>query len=78
VTYDIATANGTATAGSDYVAHSLVGQSIPAGQLTKTFAVTINGDVTVEPNEYFVVNLTNAAGASLFDPQANGFINNDD
>jgi hypothetical protein len=37
VTYNIATANGTATAGSDYVASTMSGQSIPAGSTSKTF-----------------------------------------
>jgi cysteine-rich repeat protein len=78
VTYDIATANGTASAGSDYVASSLTGQAIPAGQLSKSFAVTLNGDTAVENNETFVVNVTNAAGAGIADGQATGTIANDD
>jgi chitinase len=78
VTYDIATANANATAGSDYVASSLVGETIPAGQLTRTFQVTLNGDATVEANEVFYVNITNASGASIQDSQASGLILNDD
>ena len=34
--------------------------SFAAGDLTKTISVTINGDTTVEPNETFFVNLSNA------------------
>jgi serine protease len=82
VTYTIATANGPgatgAQAGTDYVAKSLVGETIPAGQLSKTFSVTLNGDTTVEPNELVYVNLSNATGASILDAQANVFVVNDD
>ena len=78
VTYTIATANGTATAGTDYVASTLSGQSIAAGVTSKTFAVTLNGDATVEANETFTVNLSAAVGATIFDSQAIGTINNDD
>jgi hypothetical protein len=78
VTYNIATANGTATAGSDYVAKSLIGESIAAGLTSKTFTVTINGDNAIEGNETFTVNLSNASGASIADSQATGTITNDD
>jgi serine protease len=78
VTYNIATANGTATAGSDYVAKSLSGQSIAAGSLTKTFTVTINGDTTIEANETFTVTVSNVIGASVSDGQAIGTITNED
>jgi serine/threonine-protein kinase len=78
VTFDIATANGSATAGSDYVAASQTARSIPAGSTSASFAVTINGDTTVEGNESFVVNLSNVAGATVADGQATGTISNDD
>jgi hypothetical protein len=82
VTYNIATANGPgatgAQAGTDYVAKSLVGETIPAGMTSKTFTVTLNGDTTVEPNELVYVNLSNATGATLLDAQANVFVVNDD
>ncbi len=78
VSYDIATANGTATAGSDYVASSLAGQVIPAGQTSKTFSVTINGDTTPEPDETFFVNIGNVSGATVARGQAVGTIVNDD
>ncbi len=55
VTYTIATADGTATAGSDYVASSLSNETIAAGATSKTFAVTLNGDTTTEPDETFTV-----------------------
>ena len=72
VTFNVATANGTATAGSDYVASTLTGQSIAAGLTSKTFTVTINGDTTVEANETFLVNLSGAVGATMFDGSAIG------
>ena len=78
LSFDVATANGTAAAGSDYVALSQAGRSIPAGSSSASFSVTINGDTTVEANESFVVNLANVAGASVADGQATGTINNDD
>jgi len=78
VTFDIATANGTATAGSDYLAASQAGRSIAAGATSASFAVTINGDTAVEPNETFAVNLSNVSGATVADGQATGTINNDD
>lgn len=63
VTFDIATADGTATAGSDYVARALTGQTIAAGQTTYTLAITILGDSVFEPDENFTVNVSNLAGA---------------
>ena len=78
MTYTIATANGTATAGSDYVARSLSGQSIAAGQTSKAFTVTINGDTAVESNETFIVNVSGVVGATVIDGQASGTIVNDD
>ena len=78
VTFDIATANGTAIAGSDYVAASQAGRTIAAGATSASFAVTINGDTSVEPNETFVVNLSNVTGATVADGQATGTIGNDD
>ncbi|WP_206208816.1 Calx-beta domain-containing protein, partial [Vogesella mureinivorans] len=44
VTFDIGTANGSATAGVDYVASTLTSQTIPAGSSTYTFTVLVNGD----------------------------------
>src|SRR5439155_11589393 len=78
VTFDIATADGSAIAGSDYLARSLTGQTIPAGQQTYSFDVTVNGDTLVEPNETFLVNVTNVSGATVLDGQGQGTIQNDD
>lgn len=78
VTYTIATADGSAVAGSDYVGSTLTGQTIAAGQTSKTFAVTINGEAIIEGNETFTVNLSAPAGATLLDGQAVGTILDDD
>ncbi|MGN6519541.1 MAG: ExeM/NucH family extracellular endonuclease [Dokdonella sp.] len=78
VTFDIATADGTASAGSDYVANSLTGQTIPAGSTSYTFNVTVNGDTAPEPNETFFVNVTNVTGATVTDGQGQGTIVDND
>jgi hypothetical protein len=77
VTVNYATADGTATAGTDYVAASGT-LTFAAGQMTKAVSITISGDTVVEPNETFVVNLSAAAGATIADAQAQGTITDDD
>ncbi len=78
VTFDVATANGTASAGSDYMALALTGQSIAAGVTSKTFNVTINGDTAVELDETFTFNVSNVTGILVASGQAVGTIINDD
>lgn len=78
VSFDIATANGTATAGSDYVANSLTGQTIPAGSSTYPFTVQVSGEALNEPSETFFVNVTNVVNAVVVDGQGVGTIVNDD
>jgi uncharacterized repeat protein (TIGR01451 family) len=85
VTFDIATADGTAqddnpvAEDNDYVPQSLTGQTItfPA---TYTFNVTVNGDATPESDETFFVNITNVSPANVqvSDGQGLGTIVNDD
>lgn len=70
VTYSIATTNGTALAGSDYVGKSLAGETIPPGMLSRTFEVTINGDTLVEGTETFSATISTASGATIFRPTA--------
>ena len=77
-TFDIATADGTATAASDYTAKTLTGQTIPAGSSTYSFTVLASGDTTPETNETFFANVTNVSGASVTDGQGQGTIQNDD
>lgn len=79
VSFDIATQDNTATSASgDYISNSLIGQFIPEGSTTYTYNVTVNGDLIVENNEAFFVNLTNVVGAGVADAQGVGTINNDD
>lgn len=78
VTFDIATANNTATEPSDYTFNSLTSQTIPAGSSSYSFTVLINGDTDVEPTETFFVNITNVTGATVTDGQGQGTIQNDD
>ncbi len=77
ITVDVATANGSATLNSDYLPTS--------GQLTfapletaKTVSVTVLGDLVVELNETFFVNLTNPTNTTIADNQGLGTIVDDD
>jgi uncharacterized protein len=79
VTFDISTQDNTATtADNDYIAKTLLAQTIPSGQTSYTFDVTVNGDMGFEPNETFFVNLSNVANATVIDGQGVGTISNDD
>ncbi len=78
VSVSFATANGSATAGSDYTAISGT-VSFAAGETTKTVTVSVKGDRTAELDEEFFVNLSNpTGGATLADGQGLGTIRNDD
>ncbi len=79
VTVDYATADNTATtANNDYAGIATTTLTFTPGQTTKTVNVLVNGDLTVEPNETFFVNLANASGATISDNQGIGTIQNDD
>ena len=78
VSFDIATADGSASAGSDYLARALTGQTIAAGQTSTTFAVDTLGDTIIEPTETFTVAVTNVRGATVADGQGTGTILTDD
>jgi len=79
VTFDISTQNDSATTGdNDYIGKTLLAQTIPSGQTSYNFDVTVNGDVAFEPNESFFVNLSNVTGATILDGQGVGTISNDD
>jgi hypothetical protein len=77
VTVNYATANGSATAGSDYQAASGT-LTIPAGQTSGTITVLVNGDRLAEANEAFAVNLSNAVNAGIADGQGVGTIVDDE
>lgn len=63
-----ATANGTATAGTDYVAKSGTITFTP-GQTLKKVPITVKGDKLKEPDETFFVDLDNAQNAVIGDSQ---------
>jgi hypothetical protein len=67
LTVNVSTLNGTASAGSDFAAALNQPVTIPAGQTSATFTVTINGDTGVEADENFSVVLSapTAAGRSV-------------
>ncbi len=71
------TADGTASAGSDYTAKSGTLTFAP-GETTKTVAVSIVGDLLSEANEAFRFNLSGASGATISKAQGTGTILNDD
>lgn len=78
VTVKYATANGTAVAGSDYVAVGATPVTFLPGQTAKTVIVNAKGDRTREANEVFFVNLSAPNGATLADSQGRGTLLNDD
>ncbi|HEU5240115.1 MAG TPA: Calx-beta domain-containing protein, partial [Pyrinomonadaceae bacterium] len=78
VTVNFATANGTATAGSDYVAIPSTLLTFNPGDTTKTIPVTINGDINFEPDETFTVNLSAPSNATISKASGTGTIQNDD
>jgi len=77
VTVSANTANGTATAGSDFItAGSTV--TFNPGETSRPFSVAVSGDVTPEADETVLVNLTSPTNATIFDNQGVGTIRNDD
>src|SRR5258708_4023880 len=78
VTVSYATANGTATAPSDYVAIPATTLTFDPGDTSKSISVLINGDQIFEPNETFNVNLSNPTNATISKNQGTGTILNDD
>ncbi|HEY9693877.1 MAG TPA: DUF4347 domain-containing protein, partial [Oculatellaceae cyanobacterium] len=75
-TVNYATANNTATAGSDYTALSGTLTFNP-GLTSQTITVPIVGDTVYENNETFFVNLS-GANVTIADSQGIGTINNND
>jgi hypothetical protein len=77
VTVNFSTADGTATAGTDYVASSGTLTFNP-GETTKTITVLVNGDTVIEADKTFFVNLSNPFDATIADGQGQNTILNDD
>jgi len=77
VTVNYATANGTATAGTDYTATSGT-LSFAAGETTKSVTVAVRGDRVVEANETLSLTLSAPSGATIGTGTGTGTIRNDD
>ena len=77
VTVQYATANGTAVAGSDYTSVSGT-LTFEAGETSKTVAVGVRGDATIENDETLTVTLTGATNAAISRSVGTATIRNDD
>src|SRR5262249_2074277 len=77
VTVNYTTANGTATAPSDFAAASGT-LTFLAGETSKQVTVNVNGDRLPEPNETFFVKLSSATSAVIADDQGVGTIVDDE
>lgn len=77
VSVKFATANGTAVAGSDYVAKSGT-VTFAAGETSKIISVGIKGDTAIEADETFRVLMSSVVNATLGTTRAIGTIVNDD
>ena len=76
VTVDFATANGTATAGSDYTAQS-GSLSFAPGVTSQTITIAIANDTTYEVSEDFTVSISNPSNAVLGTASVTGTIVDD-
>jgi len=64
ITVNYATADNTATAGSDYTATTGTLTFTP-GQISQDIIISVNGDTAIEPDETFLINLSNPSNARL-------------
>ena len=77
VTVNFTSADGTATAGSDYViAYGTL--IFPPGTISQTLIARVLGDRVLEADETFTVNLSGASQATIADGQGVGTIQDDD
>jgi hypothetical protein len=77
VKVDYGTADGSATAPSDYTTKAGTLTFAP-GDTTKTISVSSIGDHAVEPDETFTVNLTNGVNGGITDASGTGTLVNND
>jgi len=77
ITVNYATSDGTAVAGSDYIATNGTVTLAP-GMTSATIAVAVIGDTVIEMNETFFVNLSGPVNGTLGRSQGVGTIINDD
>lgn len=78
VGFNSATANGSATAGSDYTGHGSTARSILAGQTTLAITVPVLGDTLVEGSEQFTLHIDGVFNATPGSLVATGTIADDD
>jgi hypothetical protein len=77
VTVGYSTANGTASAGSDYIAANGT-LAFKPGETEKTISVSIAGDTNIEQDETFTVTLSSPVNARIAKASATATIRNDD
>jgi uncharacterized repeat protein (TIGR01451 family) len=77
ITVNYATANSAASAGSDYTSTNGV-LTFPPGTTNRAIAVAVLGDLLVEGNEIFFVNLSSPSNTVFGRNQAVGTVVNDD
>lgn len=77
VSVGFATADGTASHSSDYLAATGTLKFAP-GETSKTIVVMVRGDTVVEPDETLSLNLSNVVNATIANGSATGTIQNDD
>jgi Ca2+-binding RTX toxin-like protein len=77
VSVRLSTEDGTAMSGSDYVATGTT-ITFAAGETTKQYTLTVNGDRIGEADEWFGVRLSGANGATVADDFGRVTILNDD
>src|ERR1044072_232126 len=77
VSFSFATSNGTAIAGSDYIASSGASSFAP-GEVEQPVVVLVNGDTVDETQETFFLDISNVQNATVSSNRGTGFINDDD
>ena len=77
VEVSFATADGTATAGGDYVARTGRVRFEP-GETIKEVVIEVAGDLDVEPEEQFFINLSAADKATIGDSRGAATVKNTD
>jgi len=77
VSFSFATANGSATAGSDYIATNGAAAFAP-GEVEKPVVVLVNGDTVDEAQETLFLDISNVQNATVTSSRGTGFIVDDD
>lgn len=72
------TVDGTAVSPTDFTAIPVTNVTFLPSETTKQVTVFVNGELAVEPDETFTLQLSNASGATIGDASGLGTIQNDD